>query len=282
MNGIILVNKKAGQSSNKVVNKVKYLVKADKAGHLGTLDVLGEGLLPVTINKGTKVFDFFLKKDKVYKTIFKFGETTDTLDLEGEVTAKDDKIITMRMIEKVLPQFVGKQNQLPPIYSAKKVGGHTAYSLARAGKEVELSPKEIEIYQIKCLKEIEQNIFEFEVHCSSGTYIRSLARDIASALGTCGVMQYIQRTKCGIFSIKDAFTIEDVENGHYKIINLDELFLDFEKVCLTDEQTEKVLNGMTISLDNEHNGQFRVYGKNQFLGLGNIDNNYLKITLRLC
>lgn len=282
MNGIILVNKKAGQSSNKVVNKVKYLIKADKAGHLGTLDVLGEGLLPVTINKGTKVFDYFLNKDKVYKTIFKFGETTETLDLEGEVTERDDKIITLDMVEKVLPQFIGKQNQMPPIYSAKKVGGHTAYSLARAGKEVSLSPKEIEIYNIECLKEVSQNTFEFEVHCSSGTYIRSLARDIASALGTFGVMQYIQRTKCGIFDIKDASTIEDIENGNFSIIVLDRLFLDHEKVDLSDDQTVKILNGMPVKLNDFSNGEYRVYGNGEFLGLGNVENNNLKLSLRLC
>lgn len=280
MNGIILINKEAGVSSNKVVNKVKYLLQANKAGHLGTLDVLGEGLLPVTINKGTKVFEYFLQKDKEYKAIFKFGQTTDTLDLEGKITNQDDKIVTRDMLEKVLPQFVGKQNQMPPIYSAKKVGGKTAYHLARAGVEVALSPKEIEIYDIACLEQVNENTFLLNIHCSSGTYIRSLVRDIATALGTYGVMQHIQRTKCGMFSLKDAYTIEDIRNGDYCVIGLDDLFVEYEKVCLTDDETERILNGLAIK--NWQNGEYRVYGEGKFLGIGKVQNNELKLRLRLC
>lgn len=280
MNGVILIDKKSGVSSNKVVNKVKYCLKAKKAGHLGTLDVLGEGLLPVTINKGTKVFDYFLSKDKVYKTIFKFGQTTETLDCEGEITNRDDKIITLDMVENVLPKFIGKQNQMPPVYSAKKVGGKTAYSLARAGQEVSLSPKEIEIYDLKCLKQLDENTFLLQVHCSSGTYIRSLARDIATALGTYGVMQYIQRTKCGVFKLKDAFTIEDVENGNYKLIPLDDLFKHYDEIHLMDEETEKILNGVAIKVNKS--GELRVYGKGEFLGIGKVENDMLKFSLRLC
>lgn len=279
MNGIILVNKKSGVSSNKVVNKVKYCLKAKKAGHLGTLDVLGEGLLPVTINKGTKVFDYFLSKDKEYNTIFKFGQTTDTLDNEGEITEQDDKIITIDMLEKVLPSFIGKQNQMPPIYSAKKIGGKTAYSLARAGHEVLLSPKEIEVYNIVCLKQLEENTFLLKVHCSSGTYIRSLARDIATALGTYGVMQYIQRTRCGVFGLKDAFTVEDIESGNYKVIPLDDLFDDLDKIYLSDEETFKILNGVAVKVSK--NGKFRIYGNNEFLGIGEAENDMLRFSLRL-
>lgn len=279
MNGIILVNKKSGVSSNQVVNKVKRLIKADKAGHLGTLDVLGEGLLPITINKGTKIFDYFLKKDKVYKTIFKFGETTDTLDLEGEVTARNDKVVTREMIENVLPQFLGKQFQLPPIYSAKKIGGQTAYNLAREGKEVKLSPKEIEIFSITCVDQVATNTFSFQVHCSSGTYIRSLARDLAQTLGTYGVMQYIQRTKCGMFNLEDSFSIEDIQNGKYKIISIDKVFEDVEKIQLDDKQTKCILNGLVV--DVEIDGQYRVYGNDMFLGLGEANGKKLKLKLRL-
>lgn len=280
MNGIILVNKESGQSSNKVVNKVKYLLKANKAGHLGTLDVLGEGLLPVTINKGTKVFDYFLTKDKEYKTIFQFGITTDTLDLEGEITKKNNIVITLEMLNKVLPKFIGKQLQMPPVYSAKKIGGKTAYRLAREGKEVSLNPKEIEIYNISCLRQLGENTFELIVHCSSGTYIRSLARDIAEVLGTYGVMRYIQRTKCGIFDIKDAFSLKDIEKGNYKLISLDKLF-DNPKLFLNGTETNFLLNGMTIP--NQPSGIFKVYSYDkQFLGLGSSNDGNLKLTLRLC
>ena len=130
------------------MNKVKYLLKAEKAGHLGTLDVLGEGLLPVTLGKGTRVFDYFLNKDKVYLTTFKFGETTATLDLEGEITESNDVKVSLEDLKRVLPCFIGKQNQMPPAYSAKKINGKKAYELAREGEEVLLKPKEIEIYSI--------------------------------------------------------------------------------------------------------------------------------------
>lgn len=213
INGIVLINKARGVSSNSVVGKVKRITGADKAGHFGTLDVLGEGLLPIALGKGTKLFDFFLNKDKVYETVYKFGETTATLDLEGEITQRNDVVVTLEDLENVCKSFVGKMAQMPPQYSAKKVNGKRAYELAREGKAVELKPKEIEIYSIKVLKELSENTFQLEIWCSSGTFIRSICRDIAAKLNTYGVMQSILRTKCGIFELKDAKTIEELEKG---------------------------------------------------------------------
>lgn len=279
INGIVLINKERGVSSNSVVNKVKYLLKADKAGHLGTLDVLGEGLLPVTLGKGTKLFDYFLNKDKVYRTIYKFGETTDTLDLEGEVTARNDVKVTSKMIENILPDFVGKQAQMPPKYSAKKINGQTAYSMAREGKDFQLKPKEIEIYSIKLIKEISENTFEFEIHCSSGTYIRSLCRDIAEKMSTFGVMSYIQRTKCGDFYLQDSFSMQDIKDNKYKIIELDTLF-NYPKVCLDQFQADKLLNGCEIDINLE-NCKIRTYKNEKFLGICNVKDKKAKIELRL-
>ena len=281
INGIILVNKERGVSSNKVVNKVKYLLNAEKAGHLGTLDVLGEGLLPVTLGKGTKLFDFFLNKDKVYKTIFKFGETTATLDLEGEITNRNDVIVSTNDIKNILNNFIGKQKQMPPLYSAKKINGRKAYELAREGKEASLKPKEIEIYSIKLLKEIATNVFEFEVHCSSGTYIRSLCRDIASSLSTFGVMLSIQRTKCGMFSIDNSFTIQEIQQGQYHIINSDSVF-DFEDIILNANDSQKLLNGVAVNTNKDDCGDIKVYNQDkEFLGIGFISQGKLKSKLRL-
>ncbi len=279
INGIILINKERGVSSNKVVNKVKYLLKADKAGHLGTLDVLGEGLLPITLGKATKLFDFFLNKDKVYLTKFKFGETTATLDLEGDVTQKNDIVVTKESLQKVVASFIGKQMQMPPEYSAKKIGGRKAYELARHGEEVCLKPKEIEIYSIKIIEEIDKNIFQLEVHCSSGTYIRSLCRDIASKLSTYGVMLDIQRTKCGDFDIINSFSISDVEKGKYEIVKSDILF-DYPAIQLDQNESVLILNGAFIK-KNENNGFYRVYNASDFFGIGKIEDNLLKLTLRL-
>lgn len=279
LNGIILVNKERGVSSNKIVNKTKYLLKAEKAGHLGTLDVLGEGLLPITLGKGTKVFDYFLNKDKVYLTTFKFGETTATLDLEGDVTHKNDVVVNLNDLEMVINGFVGKQMQMPPEYSAKKIGGRKAYDLARQGREVQLKPKEIEIYSLKVIREICLNTFLFEVHCSSGTYIRSLCRDIAEKLSTYGVMLNIQRTRCGMFELKDSFTISDIEHGKYKIIPLDRLF-DFEHLKLDDVSTSRLLNGVNINI-NKKDGEYKIFSNEQFLGVGLVENGVLKLSLRL-
>lgn len=276
--GIILVNKESGFSSNQVVGKVKYLLKANKAGHLGTLDVLGRGLLPITLGRGTKLFDYFLNKDKVYQTIFEFGFATTTLDREGEITDKNDVEVSLEQLQNVCQKFIGKQDQLPPIYSAKKINGKKAYELARAGKSVDLKPKQIEIYDLRVLKQIEKNKFLLEVHCSSGTYIRSLCRDIASSLGTFGVMQDILRTKCGSFDIKESFTIENIEQGKYKIIPLDTVF-DYEK--LITYEADKLLNGQLVNTDYQ-DGIYRIYTDNSlFLGIGNVKNKRLKLDMRL-
>ena len=280
INGIVLVNKPRGISSNAVVNKVKHLLKADKAGHLGTLDVLGEGLLPVTLGKGTKLFDYFLQKDKVYQTVFKFGETSDTLDLEGDITCRNDVKVSLQDLEKVIPSFEGKQEQLPPIYSANKIGGKSAYQLARAGiTDIPLKKKAIEIYSIKILNQLAENTFELEVHCSSGTYVRSLCRDIAAKLGTYGIMYSILRTKCGIFDIKDAYSLEEIKKGNFNIISLDKVF-DFESAHINEQEFIKISNGMTIAT-NLSDGKYRLYFEQKFLGIAEVRQNKLKLNLRL-
>lgn len=277
-NGIILLNKPAGISSNSAVNKVKHMLAANKAGHLGTLDVLGEGLLPITINKATKLFDYFLQKDKSYITVFKFGQTSPTLDLEGPLTEEDPTLnLQSSDIEKILNKFIGKQNQMPPTYSAKKINGKKAYQLAREGIDASLKPKQIEIYNIKLLKKIEKNTFEFEIDCSSGTFIRSICRDMAQELSTCGVMQRIIRTRCGKFQLKDAATLKDVEQGNYTLIDPDILF-DQPRFDLEEQQFERVQNGGNIQIPE---GQFKIYFKNQFLGLGQCENGSFKMLIRL-
>lgn len=278
---ILLLNKERGMSSNKAVNKVKFLLGAKKAGHLGTLDVLGEGLLLITLNKATKLFDYFLEKDKEYVTIFKFGQTSPTLDLEGELTEEDKTLdLSEEEVKKVLPKFIGRQNQMPPIYSAKKVNGQKAYSLAREGKDVDLKPKEIEIYDIRLLKKVDKNTFEFKVACSSGTFIRSLCRDIAKELSTCGVMQRIIRTRCGIFDLKDSYTLQDIENGKFLLIGADTIF-EQTSISLDEREFELVRNGVQISNMPCKDGKYKVYHDKLFLGLGEVCQGKLKLLIRL-
>lgn len=276
--GIILVNKPRGLSSFTVVNIVRKVLGAKKAGHLGTLDVAGEGLLPVALDKATCLFDYYLTKDKIYKTVFEFGWTTDTIDLEGEETNRNDKILSKEELLKVIPSLEGKYPQMPPQYSAKKINGQKAYDIARAGGQVDLKPKEIEVYSIKLLKEIKTNIFELEIHCSSGTYIRSIVRDMAEKLSTYGVMQSILRTKCGNFKLEDAYTLEEIKSGKFEIIKLDTLF-NFPKLNFNEKETSKLLNGVWLEC-NHQDGEYRAYNNQTFLGVLQCKDKKLKFSYR--
>lgn len=276
--GIVLVNKPTGISSNKVVNIVKYSLKAKKCGHLGTLDLEGEGLLPVTVNGATKLFDYFLNKTKTYETVFIFGFETDTLDTSGEIIKRKECHIQKSDVEKAIKSMIGKYAQMPPLYSAKKVDGKIAYKEARKGNSVELKPKQIEIYDFKLLEEISDNVFKFSITCSSGTYIRSVCRDLAEKLSTYGSMQCILRTKCGKFDIKDAYSLEDIKNGNFKMISCESVF-DYSKMSLSDEVVLKLLNGQQIK-SNAENGKYKLYSQDGFVGVGDVENNLLKLIMR--
>ena len=279
VSGIILVNKPKGISSNKVVNIVKHKLKAKKCGHLGTLDLEGEGLLPVTVNKGTKLFDFFLQKDKTYEANFVFGLETDTLDTSGKVVKEKEANFTFKELEEAVKNMIGKYDQMPPLYSAKKVNGKVGYKEARNGGTLDLSPKEVEIYDFKILRQIEKNVYRFEITCSSGTYIRSIARDLAYHLGTYGSMQCILRTRCGMFSLKDAYTLDEIEKGDFKIIPCDSVF-NLPKITLNEKENFKILNGQVLDYG-EKDGEYKLYYDKKFLGLGEVKSGKLKMKLNL-
>lgn len=276
--GIILINKPRGLSSFSVVNIVRRVLDVKKAGHLGTLDKEAEGLLPITLNSSTKLFDIFLNKDKTYTTKIKFGEKSDTFDLESKVEKIDNIVITEEMLNAVIPNFIGEQNQTPPNFSAKKINGMRAYKLALRGEDILLPPKKIKIYDIKLLKQLNANFFELEISCSSGTYIRAIARDLASAFSTYTVCYDIIRTRCGAFLLKDAFTLEEIKKGKYQIIKPDVLF-DYPTINLDLKDSLKLLNGALIKI-NLKDGKYKLYDE-AFLGIGNVENNNLKLELRL-
>lgn len=277
--GIILVNKPKGISSNKVVNIVKHKLKAKKCGHLGTLDLEGEGLLPVTVNKGTKLFDFFLQKDKTYEANFVFGLETDTLDTSGKVVKEKEANFTFKELEEAVKNMIGKYDQMPPLYSAKKVNGKVGYKEARNGGTLDLSPKEVEIYDFKILRQIEKNVYRFEITCSSGTYIRSIARDLAYHLGTYGSMQCILRTRCGVFCLKDAYSLDEIESGNFKVIPCDSMF-NLPKISLSEKENFKILNGQVLDYG-EKDGEYKLYFDKKFLGLGEVKYGKLKMKLNL-
>lgn len=277
--GIVLVNKPKGISSNKVVNIVKHVLKAKKCGHLGTLDLEGEGLLPVTVNKGTKLFDFFLQKDKTYEANFVFGIETDTLDTSGKVMKVKEVNFTYSELENAVKGMIGKYAQMPPQYSAKKVNGKVGYKEARKGGTLNLSPKEVEIYDFKILGEVEKNIYRFEITCSSGTYIRSIARDLAYHLGTYGSMQCILRTRCGVFCLKDAYSLDEIESGNFKVIPCDSVF-NLPKISLSEKGNFKILNGQILDIS-EKDGEYKLYFGEKFLGIGEVMSAKLKMKLNL-
>ena len=226
MTGFVNVNKPSGMNSTKVVTFLKKQFHIKKIGHMGTLDPLAEGVLPIAIGKATRMFDYFLEKKKTYIAQFTFGKTTDTLDAEGVVTETCENIPSDDDIKQVLPQLIGRIAQIPPQYSAKKVNGRCAYDFARLGQTVELKAKEIEIYNIKLLSQISHDVFEFEIECSGGTYIRSIARDMAAALGSKAYMSKLIRTKSGKFDLETAYSIQDLESKNLEavLVSIEDIF----------------------------------------------------------
>lgn len=219
-NAIINLNKPTGMSSFLAVKKVARLLGVKKAGHMGTLDPYGCGVLLVGVNKGTKLFDEYLKKIKTYIAVFHFGYETDTLDSEGQIINENICNVSKEEIESNLKNFIGKQNQMPPLFSAKKINGKKACDVARAGGQLELKPKEIEIFDIKLLRDLGDNNFQFSITCSAGTYIRSVCRDLAYSLSTYGTMVSIIRTKCGDFKIENSCTLQDIQNGKIEYLEV--------------------------------------------------------------
>lgn len=284
MDGIIIINKEKNYTSNDVVNIVKKITKS-KVGHTGTLDPNATGVLPLLIGNATKISKYLINHDKEYEVVLQLGIRTETADVEGKVI--EEKEVTAEMlnkdnIEEKLQQFIGKQEQIPPIYSAIKVNGKKLYEYARKGQEVELKPRQIKIYSIQLvgINEKEKQI-SFKVKCSKGTYIRSLCEDISKKLGTVGYMKELNRLQVGEFYIKDAVTIsemkEKIEAGNLEsIITIEEIFKNNPQIQLEQEQIEPYINGVKINTE-KTNGVYRIYKPNgTFIGLGIIENSKLK------
>lgn len=290
MDGIILINKEKGCTSHDVVNKVKHIFN-EKVGHTGTLDPNATGLLPILVGKGTKLSAYLINHDKEYEVTLKLGIKTDTADSEGKVINEqnvDNSMMQSEKIVKVLDSFIGKQMQTPPIYSAIKINGKKLYEYARKNIEVEIEPRQIEIFSIQ-LDEIneDEKIICFTVKCSKGTYIRSLCEDIAERLGTIGYMKELNRVKVGIFDIKNSIKIEELENNKdnedflkRNLISIEELFIKLygenNTIFLSDGKLNLFLNGVKLKYSLK-NGDYRIYNeKNEFIGIGSIQNSQLK------
>ena len=210
MDGIINVYKEAGFTSFDVVAKLRGILKQKKIGHTGTLDPDAEGVLPVCIGKATKICEYLTQKDKEYETVLRLGIATDTQDMSGTILKEQEVLLAEEEIPLLVQRFIGKQQQIPPMYSALKVNGQKLCDLARKGIEVERKAREIEIFSIKMLN-VQMPRITLQVHCSKGTYIRTLCQDIGEAAGCGGCMEKLLRTKTGGFLLKDAYRLQEIE-----------------------------------------------------------------------
>lgn len=293
MNGIILINKEKEYTSHDVVAIVKKITKS-KVGHTGTLDPNATGVLPLLLGEATKISKYLIKHDKEYEVILQLGKKTTTADAEGEVIEeKEVPDFKESFIQETLNQFIGKQQQIPPIYSAIKVNGKKLYDYARQGKYVEIEPRNIEIYSIELIK-LNQKLkqIQFKVKCSKGTYIRSLCEDIAKKLGIVGYMKELKRTQVGDFYIKDAITINEFKqkfknNDLSDIITIEQIFENKERIDLHQKYLKQYINGVNLEINkineklNYKNDVYRIYVENKFIGLGMIESNKLKRDLVL-
>lgn len=243
--GIIIVNKPQGFTSRDVVNKVSKLLKTKKVGHTGTLDPIATGVLVVCIEKATKLCDMLTSEYKEYIATIKLGIKTDTLDTTGTIIERKKFNISQKQIISVLNSFLGKSIQTVPIYSAVKVNGKKLYEYARNNEQVELPKREIIIKEIELL-DFKDDEIRFKTTVSKGTYIRALIDDICQKLGTVGSMSSLIRTKQGNFSIESSYTIEQIEQGNYKILPLEKILDNYEKIDLDEKIFQKVKNGAII------------------------------------
>lgn len=278
MDGLILINKQKGFTSHDVVNVIRKKLNTKKVGHTGTLDPNATGVLPILIGKGTKISKYLMEHDKTYIATLKLGEKTDTGDSEGQVIEEKSipKDLKKEDINDVLQSFLGKQKQLPPMYSAIKINGKKLYEYAREGKEVKIEPRNIEIYKIELL-EYQNNKIKFEVECSKGTYIRTLCEDISQKLETVGYMEELQRTKVNTFKIEDSILLDGItlENAEKNIIKIEEVFKEKETIELDNKKLEMFLNGVKLTYSLSE-GIYRIYNNEHFIGIGILKNGLLK------
>ncbi|NUU95932.1 tRNA pseudouridine synthase B [Marinitoga sp. 1135] len=272
-NGFLLVDKPEGITSHDVVNEIRKIFSSKKVGHSGTLDPFATGLLIIGVNKGTRLLEYLQHQDKVYHVKAKLGIITDTFDITGKITEKNE--FTNSEIEKLedtIISFIGKYKQVPPMYSARKYKGKKLYELAREGKIIKMPPKEVEIYDIWNISIKDHGEFEFTCKVSSGTYIRSLIMDIGYKIGCGAVTTELRRLNVGKFSIDKAVELEKISSEN--LIPLLDV-LDFPKVILNNEGIENVKHGRQIVVDNII--KFEDFKKDTLVSLIDNKNNLLAI-----
>ena len=277
MNGIVIIDKPAGWTSQDVVSKLRGVFKTRRIGHGGTLDPMATGVLPVFVGRATRGVEFFEHAHKTYEAVLQLGITTDTEDITGNVLEEKPVCVTENEFLSVLEQFRGEIQQIPPMYSAIKVNGQKLYDLARKGKEVERKSRTITIFKLECL-EFSGNQAKILVHCSKGTYIRTLCKDIGAALGCGGCMAALRRVQAGDYTIDRAVSLQTLvesENPEIYLAPVDSLFAEYDKLVLTPNQEKRCRNGNSFSISLP-DGQYRAYSQNgEFLMLAKVENSIM-------
>ena len=278
MKGLLNINKPKGFTSQDVVSVVRKILKTREVGHMGTLDPQGEGVLLVGIGKGARLFDLMLKKDKVYLAEFDFGYETDTLDGDGNEVERTDIIPSKEQLEDKCKEFIGECNQIPPKYSAKNINGRRAYDLAREGKEFTLKACPIVIYDLRLVCQTGENKYMFRIHCSGGTYIRSICRDLAYTFNSLATMTSIKRLNCGHFAVEDSITLSTLETlKETAIIPLEKVLEPLYRLDLPDSFYRKLCNGIKPEIDEKIEEPFTVYCKNELFGIGEVVEGKIRI-----
>lgn len=244
MNGFLLVNKPKGMTSHDVVSKLKRKLNLKKIGHTGTLDPFASGLLIMCVGKATKLASLFANLDKSYEGVIKLGEHFDTYDTTGTVVKKCDLVVKKADMTKAIESLVGPYDQIPPMYSAIKIKGQKLYELARKGIDVERPSRRVNIYKFDIIKLMDDKMFSFFTAVSKGTYIRSLAVDLAAKLNTFAALQELKRLSVGKYNLEQAKSIEDV--AEEDVISFEEYFKDYQTVTLSDYLIKLVKNGIYL------------------------------------
>ncbi len=273
MNGIVIIDKPQGWTSQDVTARLRRVFNTRRIGHGGTLDPMATGVLPVFVGRATRGVEFFEHAEKSYEAVLRLGLHTDTEDITGTVLEEREVSISQQEFLDILPQFRGKIQQIPPMYSALKINGQKLCDLARKGREVERQPREIEIFQLECL-EFTGSTARLLVHCSKGTYIRTLCKDIGAACGCGGCMEALRRVSAGEYTIEEAVplaTLLEAEKPEMYLRPVDSMFRNYPEVKLTAKQETRCRNGNAFTVDLPE-GTYRVYSQaGEFLMLAKVE-----------
>ena len=286
MDGVVVLLKAPGMTSSNAVYDVRRIFGEKRAGHIGTLDPGAAGVLPICIGRATRLFDYFVEKEKTYLADIAFGTATDTQDASGVVLERLDCSVTREMLERILPSFLGEIQQVAPAYSALKVGGRKMYDLARAGEAVPERVRSATISELALLDMLETNRFLLRIRCSRGTYIRTLCADIGRALGVPAHMAFLLRTATGRFSVAESYTVAELE-ALRDAGSLIEAVIPCEKALsllpaldLGAQRRTPTMNGLPTTT-RAPEGSVRLYAGGMFLGVGTVSAGAVRLAVHL-